>query len=266
MRTCGCTTSRGTAARGSPSIRRAADLSGRLTAVTSSTRGARSATRTCTGFPPMAPPRPSRCWWRRTTSGPVTSRPTAARCCFAPEAEGRSARSVSCRSGGERAAVGAEWPRAILSERHQDDGGRDRPAPHVHRERPAPAVRGQLPERSRVSHLRRDAGRAELRVGTIPQADGRLHRGLELVRPVASALKAGPDPLPAAPFPQRHDHPAEPAGCVAPVALHRPPRPLRAPRLDLLHDLLVLLDRAGDLVYQRAGVQPHVALRLRLDR
>src|ERR1051325_11654100 len=72
--------------------------------------------------------------------------------------------------------------------------------------------------------------------------------------------------LPAAPFPQRHDHPAEPAGRVAPVALPRPPRPLRAPRLDLLHDLLVLLDRARDLVYQRAGVQPHVALRLRLDR
>src|SRR2546426_11102495 len=86
----------------------------------------------------------------------------------------------------ERAGVGGERPRAVLPERHQDDGRRDRPAPHVRRGRPARAVRRELRERSCLSQLRRDAGWAGLRDGAIPEALGRLHRGIELVRPVAS--------------------------------------------------------------------------------
>src|SRR2546425_7495613 len=59
--------------------------------------------------------------------------------------------------GWERAGVGGEQPRAVLPERHQDDGRRDRPAPHVHHGRPARTVPRELPERSRLSQLRRDA-------------------------------------------------------------------------------------------------------------
>src|SRR5439155_962351 len=55
---------------------------------------------TCTGFPPTARARPSRCWWRRRTSGRVISRRTAAPCCSDPGAPGRCARSTRCRCRG----------------------------------------------------------------------------------------------------------------------------------------------------------------------
>src|SRR2546422_845992 len=82
----------------SPSTNQATDPSGLRTAGALCTRAASSARGTCTGFPPTAQARPSRSSWRRRTSGRVTSRRTAARCCSDRGAPGRSARSTRCHS------------------------------------------------------------------------------------------------------------------------------------------------------------------------
>src|SRR6266540_1704001 len=82
----------------------------------------------------------------------------------------------------------------------------------------------------------------------------------------ARACGSKADRSPASPLPQRLDHLAQPAGRVAPVSVDRPPRPLGAAGRDLLDDPLVLHHRARDLIDERAGIEPDVALRLRLPR